>query len=310
MTLAILCSGQGSQHAEMFALTENEPAAAIVFQTATRLLDGRDPRALVRDHTADLHGNRVGQILCCTQALAANAALREHWGERLIVAGYSVGELASWGCAGVIDADDVLALARDRASAMDQASGGDDGLAFVRGLDRTTVDEICRDHDAAVAIANPGDSFVVGGGRDRLGRLCAAARERGASNSGLLKVAVASHTSRLAHAVEPFRAALREVATKQIDPRCRLLSGIDAGQVRSVEAGLDKLARQLAQTIQWADCLDACHEAGMTAALELGPGHALAGMVSATYPEVNARGLDDFRTLDGVRAWLRNAVSR
>ena len=42
----------------------------------------------------------------------------------------------------------------------------------------------------------------------------------------------------------------------------------------------------------------------MTAALELGPGNALATMTAAAHPGVNARSLDDFRSLAGVERWL------
>ncbi len=51
MTIAILCSGQGTQHRDMFALTAEAPEAAAVFAAATQALDGRDPRAIVREKT-------------------------------------------------------------------------------------------------------------------------------------------------------------------------------------------------------------------------------------------------------------------
>jgi [acyl-carrier-protein] S-malonyltransferase len=65
MTLAVLCSGQGLQHPQMFSLTGNAQAAASVFAYATKLLGGRDPRELVRtDQASVLRRNRVAQILC------------------------------------------------------------------------------------------------------------------------------------------------------------------------------------------------------------------------------------------------------
>ena len=77
MALAILCSGQGRQHPNMFALTGDVPEAASLFARATALLDGRDPREFVRTATSEvLHHNRTGQILCSLQALAAATALR------------------------------------------------------------------------------------------------------------------------------------------------------------------------------------------------------------------------------------------
>ncbi|MHA7151339.1 malonate decarboxylase subunit epsilon, partial [Burkholderia pseudomallei] len=37
---------------------------------------------------------------------------------------------------------------------------------------------------------------------------------------------------------------------------------------------------------------------------ELGPGRALAEMAAAAFPALPARSLADFRSWDGVRAWL------
>jgi [acyl-carrier-protein] S-malonyltransferase len=74
--------------------------------------------------------------------------------------------------------------------------------------------------------------------------------------------------------------------------------------VLDVDAGLDKLARQIAEPVEWAACIAACVEAGASAFLELGPGRALADMASAAYPALPARSLADFRSVDGVTDWL------
>ncbi len=311
MTLALLCSGQGHQHPDMFALTADAPAAAPVFAAATRALDGRDARRLVREPGVDLHTNALGQVLCCTQALAAHAALRPAFGDDLVVAGYSVGELAAWGCAGLIDPDAAIALARERAAVMDAASGPDDGLAYVKGLPRARVDALCETRGVTVAIINPDDTFVLGGGRRALVAACEAATQAGAARTGVLKVVVASHTPALRRASEAFADALaRRTVEGGLEPGVRLLSGVDGTTVGDVSVGRAKLARQISHTIDWAACLQACREAGATTALELGPGNALAGMVMSALPDVRARALDDFRTLDGVRAWLARALGR
>ncbi len=311
MTLALLCSGQGHQHPDMFALTADATEAAPVFAAATRALGGRDPRGLVRDPGADLHANAVGQVLCCTQALAAHAALRVTFGDGLVIAGYSVGELAAWGCAGLIEPAAAIDLARARAAAMDAAGGPDDGLAYVRGLARTLVEALCTAHGVAVAIINPADTCVLGGGRKALAAACAAATDAGATRTGVLKVAVASHTPRLARASETFATVLaRQDIRAAAGADVRLLSGVDGTAVGGMADGLAKLARQVSRTINWAACLEACREAGATAALELGPGNALAQMTTNAYPDIPARSLDDFRTLAGVRSWLARALER
>src|ERR1700722_390805 len=74
--VAILCSGQGSQHPAMFDLVMNSPEAEPVFTAAAEVL-GQDPRRFVREAApADLFSDRAGQILFCAQALAARAGWR------------------------------------------------------------------------------------------------------------------------------------------------------------------------------------------------------------------------------------------
>ncbi|SUE62602.1 acyltransferase domain-containing protein [Roseomonas gilardii] len=305
MTLALLCPGQGTQHAGMFALTGAAPEAAPVFAAATALL-GEDPRHLVqRADAATLHGNRMAQILCGTQQLAAFLALRGALGGRLILAGYSLGEVSAWGCAGLLPPERVLPLIARRAAAMDDAGTPGQGLAYIRGLERQRVEALCAEHGAALAIVNPGLLHVVGGLDTALDTLCDAARAAGALRAEPLPVHVASHTHFLAGAVAPFRTAIGEAQpAKRPAPGCRLLSGIDAAPVLDGAQGAEKLAAQLARTIEWAACLQACAEAGASAFLELGPGRALAAMAAEACPGIPARSLEDFRSLDGVRHWL------
>lgn len=308
MTLAILCSGQGLQGPQSFALTEDARQAEALFAQATRLL-GSDPRALVRStETASLHRNRTGQILCVLQALAAAAALRKVWPARLIVAGYSVGEVAAWSVAGLVEPAIALDLAAERAEAMDAASREHDGLLFVRGLSRAAIGVLCARYDAAVAIVNPGDGYVLGG--DRLDGLAEEARQAGAARVTRLAVAVASHTPRLESASTTFRQRLARIRVpSRPPPGIRLLSGIDGSAVLDTQSGLDKLAAQIAQTVQWEACLESAVEAGATVFLELGPGRALAEMAAGAHRGIASRSLDDFETLQGARTWLARQLA-
>lgn len=310
MTLAILCSGQGHQGSQMFALTGDVPQADGLFRHAAELLDGRDLREMVKaDGDAVLHHDRNGQILCTLQALAARACLADAWPRQVVVAGCSVGEVAAWSIAGLIDATATLDLVARRAEVMDAASAPGDGLLFVRGLSRDAVEELCRRNGAAIAIVNPGDAYVLGGSGADLDALAGQARSKGASHVVAVGVNVASHTARLTAASTAFRKILDQALTARAPaPGIRLLSGIDGSTVFDVRAGLDKLAAQISHTVQWAACLDACVEAGATAFLELGPGRALAEMAAAAHEGVQARSLDDFRTVQGVQGWLSRVM--
>ncbi|MCJ2139915.1 acyltransferase domain-containing protein [Methylobacterium sp. E-066] len=303
MTLAILLSGQGGQHPGMFDLTADHPAAQVVFSAATPLLGGTDPRDLARSGGDALHANRAGQILCCTAALAAWRALG--FTGRAIVAGYSIGDLAAWGVAGRIADPDILALAARRAEAMDAASGEGFGLAGIRGLTLDALDALAGRHDCHLAIRNAPDSGVVGGRRDALDALCREAAGAGAQRAVLLPVHTPSHTPLLAEASDAFRTALGAVTLRRPPAGApRLVSGLDGTTIFRPEDGLDKLARQISHTLDWAACLEACREYGADRVLELGPGHALATMARTALPDARVHALEEFRSITGVTDWL------
>ncbi|HEY0801951.1 MAG TPA: malonate decarboxylase subunit epsilon [Steroidobacteraceae bacterium] len=302
--IAILCSGQGAQHSAMFDLFAGSPALEPIFTAASEQL-GQDPRRMVREAaSAAPFTNRIAQILCCTQALAAFAALSKDQSLRCVIAGYSVGELAAWGCAGTLDPATTIRLANDRATMMDAATPKDCGLFAVTGLRWAQLEPILARHDAYVAIVNGSDSFVIGGRINALEACCNEAVANGASHTVRLRVAVPSHTPLLDEASRAFRVALRGVSPRALPARTRLLSGIDGAAVHDMEAGCDKLANQISTTINWAACLESCREAGAERALELGPGRALSRMAASMFREGYARSADDFRTLAGIRDWL------
>jgi len=292
----------------MFDLVASCPEAEPVFIAAAEVL-GQDPRRFVREAApADLFSNRAGQILCCTQALAMLSALGKAWPARTVIAGYSIGELAAWGCAGAVDGPGILRLAQRRAVAMDAAAPSDGGLAAIVGLRRPTLEPILARHAVCIAIVNDVDSFVVGGRRAGLDAACQEAASRGAKHIVTLPVAVPSHTPLLREATEQFRAVLCAASPRLPGAGYRLLSGIDGDTIYDIETGIDKLARQISTTIDWAACLESCRSAGAVAALELGPGTALSRMASPLFPDGHVRAVDEFRTLTGLRSWLKRAM--
>ena len=303
--VAILCSGQGRQHPAMFDLIADSPEAEPIFVVAASVL-GQDPRRYVREAApADLFSDLSGEILCCTQALAVWAAFDASRPARAVIAGYSIGELAAWGCAGALDAPGVLRLAQRRAGLLDAVAPPNAGLAAIIGLRGFALEPILARHALSIAIINDVDSFVVGGLRAGLEAACEEAAAGGARRTVILRVAVPSHTPLLSEATERFRPMLREAPPRLPPAGYRLLSGIDGETIYDVGSGIDKLARQISTTIDWAACLESCRSAGAEVALELGPGTALSRMASALFPDGRARAVEEFRTLAGVRTWLQ-----
>ena len=308
---AILCSGQGAQGAGMFDLLAEAPEAAPVFEAAKAILDGRDARQLVRQASdGDIHANRLGQILCCTQTMAAWAVIRDRLAGPLVVAGYSVGELGAWGVAGLVAAGAVLRLAARRAAAMGAATAAPSGLVAIRGRARGVLDRICAARGAFVAIVNASDQMLVGGTRKTLAAVIADAEAAGATRTTSLAVAVASHTPLLAAASDRFRQDLAGAQLAREIPRdVRLLSGIDGAAVFDVQAGADKLARQIGQTIDWSACMETCRAANVSKVIELGPGNALARLMQEAVPGSDAHSLSEFRSLGGFVRWVEKPAS-
>jgi [acyl-carrier-protein] S-malonyltransferase len=307
--IALLCSGQGYQRADMFDLLADAPEADPVFKRGRLVLGGDDPRELVRRATNDaLHTNKVGQILCCTQAIAAWAVLSAKVPRPLVVAGYSVGELAAWGVAGLLDDEDVLDLVVQRAAAMDEATTQPSGLVAIRGLKRATLDPICRIHGAYVAIVDGEEQILVGGTRRALDAVIHDAQAAGAERTTILPVAVASHTPLLASASDRFRQALTKThLPAEVPTDVRLLSGIDGAAVFDVRAGADKLARQIQQTVDWAACMESCRADGVTKAVEFGPGNALTRFMHEFMPDADVHSLSEFHSLPAFEHWVQSS---
>jgi [acyl-carrier-protein] S-malonyltransferase len=309
--MALLCSGQGYQTANMFDLLADAPEADPVFRHARLVLGGEDPREFVRRATPDaMHTDKIGQILCCTQAMAAWAVSSATAPRPFVVAGYSVGELAAWGVAGLLNYEDVLDLAAQRAAAMDEATTEPSGLAAIRGLERATLDPICRAHGAYVAIVNGEDQLLVGGTITALDAVIHDALAAGAEHTTRLPVMVASHTPLLAAASDKFRQALGNAHLPAETPGdVRLLSGIDGATVFDVRAGADKLTRQIRQTVDWAACMQSCRAAGVTKVVEFGPGNALARFMREFMPDGDVHSLSEFHSLAGFQQWMQRLSS-
>jgi len=300
MSLAILCSGQGAQHPAMLDMIADHPAAAEVIKAGEAIL-GLNLRDVLAQRD-EIFRNAIAQPLICLTQLALWTALRPDTPRPAAFCGYSVGELGAYACAGALDAAELARIAAARAALMDNAAAATHGgLLALQGLRRDEVDRLCAGQRAWIAIVIGAEEFVIGGEDDTLATLGKEFSERGAKLTPL-KVGLASHTPLLSDAVLPFRALLN--ASSLTAPVIPVVAGIDAAWVVRREIAIEKLVKQLDHKIEWASCLDMLYERGCRVFLELGPGRALARMTQARFEDVDARAVDDFRSLDGVSSWL------
>ncbi|MFJ3054809.1 ACP S-malonyltransferase [Herbaspirillum sp. NPDC087042] len=308
MRLAILCPGQGGQHPGMFDLLREDAQAAGFLSRCDldRLL--KAPLAQVLADPAQLFANICAQPLIVAAQLATWQALRAELetiaGAPAVVAGYSVGELSAYAIAGVFDASATVTLAARRAALMSEAAAAApaQGLMSFGGMAVDALQARLQSQGAHAAIVTGADTLIAGGLNAALQAAATALAGQGV-RSAALPIGLASHTPLMHEAVAPFLAELDAMAVHA--PAMPLLAGVsgqgiaDGGQARQL------LARQLTETIQWAACMDACVERGVTVALELGPGSALSRMLRERHPHIQCRSLADFRSLTGLLSWLR-----
>jgi len=298
MSFALLFSGQGTQHPAMLPWLADD---ALVRGMCAQLGVDDWRRALADPHWAERNDN--AQALLTGLALAAWGQLAPGVPMPAAVAGYSVGELAAFSAAGILDPATASALAPRRAEAMDRcAARVPGGLLAVTGLSGQQLDQLRVETGLELAIRNGSASVVLGG---PLAALDDAERRAVAAGAQCtrLRVNIASHTPWMREAAESFSRTLAEVPFHA--PQVVLFS--NAGdRIRDAGSARVALAAQIAQTVRWDECMENISARQVGCVLEIGPGQALARMWNQRFPTVPARACDDFRSAAAVAAWLNS----
>ncbi|WP_334189433.1 ACP S-malonyltransferase [Noviherbaspirillum sp.] len=300
--LALLCPGQGGQHARMFDVLGNASHARVFLSEWSIEEKIAVPLDTALNDVSALFSNRIAQPLIVAATLATWQTLKPALPSPAIVAGYSIGELSAYAVSGAITPPDALSLAAVRARLMDScANDTPQALLAVSGMSLASIADSAARAKLFIAIETGADSAIVGGLREH-----ALAYEQELLKAGrtatLLPVGIASHTPLMTPAVTPFLEALHR--TPFTDPDHPVLAGVSSEVIRRKADAVSTLARQLNETIRWKDCMDACAEAGVTIALELGPGAALSNMLRRAHPHIDCRSVTDFRSLEGIRKWV------
>ena len=307
---ALLCSGQGAQAPDLF---ERFPFTQKGFALKQQVLESgclspdvagwlknpkSQPNLIYQDHYSQ-------PLLCLFQAMVW-AELSDRLPSPQFVAGYSLGELSAYGCAGALAPDDVVGLASTRAKLMDAAAPPGRMIA-VSGLAVKRAAEIADLHQGYVAIIISNDQSVLGCLAEKAGAIASAAG-MAARSVTVLHVTVASHTPILDSAVEPFRQALLARDCRPF--KSPVLAGVNATNIHSREKMTEWLPELIHRTIRWDLVLSRLAESNCRVLLELGPGAQLAHMALAGKSAREARSISEFRSLDGIIAWVEKAVKR
>jgi len=281
---ALFFPGQGSQSKGMLDAFDG---IAVVQQTLQEASDalGYDMAALIRDD-AD---NQLGQTQFTQPALlTASTALLRLWQQQggatpSQVAGHSLGEYSALVAAGALDFTDAVQLVAFRGQAMIEAvPAGVGSMAAILGLSDEAIENLCveaSNETTKVWAANyncPGQ-LVVAGHAEAVERLMLNAKAAGAKRALALAVSAPSHTPLMQPAADAM--ALRLQETTIHTPTCPVWSNANASPQHNVDRIRQALVAQLVSPVRWTETIQQLSTAGITQAVEMGPGKVLAGLV-------------------------------
>ena len=316
--LAVLAPGQGAQKPGMLTPWLELPGAESFFRWAGAIADAD---LLTLGTTGDAEAIRdtaVTQPLVVAMSLFVARELgglpgpvahSPHTGRDVVIAGHSVGELTAAALAGVLSVEAAIALTAVRGRAMARACGlTPTGMSAVLGGDPDELAAALERHGLVAANLNGGGQTVVAGPLDGLAALKADPPAK--ARVLPLSVAGAFHTAYMAPAREELEGLVGGL--RPADPSRLLLSNADGAAVDSGAEVLSRLVSQVTSPVHFDACLTTLRELGVTAALELPPAGALAGLAKREWKgsDVEVLALAGPDDLDRARALIDAARGR
>lgn len=298
--IALLAPGQGSQTEGMLSPWLELAGAADQLALWSKASGLDLVRLGTTASTEEITDTAVTQPLVVAATLLAHQELTKRGllsDAELVVAGHSVGEIAAYAIAGVIAADDAVALAATRGAEMAKACAVEPtGMSAVLGGDEAEVLARLEQLDLFPANRNAAGQIVAAGPLTALEKLAEDPPEKARVRA--LGVAGAFHTKYMASALDGYAAAAAAVQTSE--PTATLLSNRDGKPVASAAAAMEALVAQLTQPVRWDLCTATLRDLGVTAAVEFPPAGTLTGIAKRELRGVTARAVKSPADLDAL----------
>lgn len=295
-------SGQGAQTVGMGKdLYDNIPAARAVFDEADRVLGYSLTDVIFNGPIEKLTSSIYCQDAIYTVSCAAYAAFEAKFGSITPVAcaGLSLGEYGALCCGKAFDFATGAKLLAERGKLMDAACQEADGaMASVLGGDPAVIAQACKEADIDVANYNCPGQIVISGERSKLEKAVALLKEQGLRKVIVLNVAGAFH-SRMMQSAGDGLAKVLETADIKL-PEVPVYHNFTADTAKSVEELKENLARQVAGSVRWEECLRRAAAAGADTVIEFGPGSVLTGLAKRTDSTLKLININSAASLDAA----------
>lgn len=225
--------------------------------------------------------------------------------------GLSLGEYSALFAAGILSEEDVVRLVAKRGRFMTQAAEGlRVGMAAVLGLERSIVEECCKnvteETGKVVSPANyncPGQ-IVISGDLEAVEKASANLKEAGAKRVLPLNVSGPFHTTLMKSAGDLLAKEMQGVTFNKGNVKVVYNAiGRTRNDDETVPALLEK---QVQSPVYLEDSIRFMHEQGVDTFVEIGPGKVISGFIKKTLgPDVSIMNIDTYEDLKAVVSKLR-----
>lgn len=291
------------------ALASAFPEANRVFEQADEALGFSIRTLCFEGPEAELTLTKHTQPAIVTTSIATLAAIRAAHPSLpapSFAAGHSLGEYSALVAAGALTLQDAVRIVHLRGRAMQEAvPQGEGGMAAVMGGDRAAVEALCREASEGdvVSPANfnaPGQIVISGHQRavDRAAALAGAKKLKAIP----LKVSAPFHCALMAPAARAVEAALAQLTLEA--PAFPVIANVSALPNQDATATKGLLVKQIDAPVLWEQTIALMAEAGVTHALEIGPGKVLAGLVKRIDKRIAVLSVSDAESIGKILGFL------
>jgi len=184
-------------------------------------------------------------------------------------------------------------------------------MAAIIGLTAADVTALCREvangELVSPANLNGGGQVVIAGHKGAVDRASALAKERGAKHARSLAVSAPFHCALMQPAATALAGELAKVEFRA--PRVPVVTNVEAAPNQDPARIAELLTRQVTAPVRWEESVQRLAAMGAGAAVEVGAGHVLAGLVRRISPAIPVHSAGDPEKIAAVAAVVAEGVT-
>ena len=305
--IAFMFPGQGAQYIGMAKdFYENENCSREVFEKASKATD-LDIKSLCFDENDNINKTEYTQIAMLTAEVAILRAVEQSGIKADYAAGLSLGEYAAVVASGIMKEEDAFFAVRKRGIFMQEAVPVGGAMAAVLGLPSDKIEEICRQTEGNVSIANyncPGQ-IVITGEESAVQHASEELKEAGAKRVIPLNVSGPFHSKLLSSVENQLHEVLKGIELQY--EKIPYVANLTGDFVYAKEEVKPLLEKQVSSPVKWQQSVERLIEEGVTTLIEIGPGKTLNGFMKKINKDVTAISIEHYEDLKKCQEVLSHA---